>query len=92
MTATRFSLTKYYDDQLCQNALIHLFRMFLLGSRNMRILDVPSDSGFLDIALDVLKTDPKCFDKLEEIEVDVHNSDDAMLVKILEVSIICKFF
>jgi hypothetical protein len=91
MTAIiRFSLTKFYDDQACQNALLHLFGMFLLGSRNMRILDVPSDIGFLDIVLDVLQTNPECFDKLEEIEADVDYSDDAMLVKILEVSITCE--
>jgi hypothetical protein len=76
--------------EICWDALFDLFRMFLLGSRNMRILEVQSDSGLLDIVLDVLQTNPTCFDKVEEIEVDVHKSDDAMLVKILEVSITCQ--
>jgi hypothetical protein len=83
----RFSLTKYEHDDSdeMQDALLHLFRMFLLGSRNMRILDVPSESAFLDIVLDVLKTNPTCFDKLEETVVHFTHID-IELEKILEVS------
>jgi hypothetical protein len=59
--------------------------MFLLGSTEKRKLEVTSDSDQLDVVLDVLKIDPICLEKLEDIEVDFYKLN--MLVKVLEVSI-----
>jgi hypothetical protein len=59
--------------------------MFLLGSTEKRKLEVTSDSDQLDVVLDVLKNDPTCLEKLEDIEVDFYKLN--MLVKVLEVSI-----
>jgi hypothetical protein len=72
------------NDQTRQEALLHLFSMFLLGSSKKRKLDLASDSDQLDVVLDVLKTNPSCFQQLEEIEVDFYDLN--MLEKILEVS------
>jgi len=60
--------------------------MFLLGSSNKRTLSIASDSHQLDVALDVLKNNATCFEKLEEIVVDFYDLN--MLGKILEVSIL----
>jgi hypothetical protein len=60
--------------------------MFLLGSRKKRKLDIASEYHQLDVVLDVLKNNPTCFDKLEEIEVDFYDFD--LLEKILEVCIL----
>jgi hypothetical protein len=60
--------------------------MFLLGSSKKRKLSIASDSHQLDVVLDLLKNNPTCFEKLEEIEVDFYDLN--MLAKILEVSIL----
>jgi hypothetical protein len=84
----RFSFTRQWNvsNNTHEVELLKLFSMFLLGSSKKTKLNIASDNHQLDAVLDVLKNNPTCFEKLEEIEVDIYDLN--MLGKILEVSIL----
>jgi hypothetical protein len=75
----RFGFTgrKFDDgDATRQAELLNLFSMFLLGSTEKWKLDVASDKHQLDVVSKVLKDNPACLDRLEEIEVDLYNFNE----------------